>query len=289
MLKQRVTLSQGHYPALPFGLEDDSVTRAWVMCVGFLLAVAVVVLPAFYLDSRLLDGISLWYKPLKFSVSLAMHFATLALLAQQLERRYRKGITLTAVSYAAVASMLFEQVYITLQAARGRRSHFNIDSGFEVSMYDLMAVGAVFLVLASFVLGVMIWRYGPKNGSGLRFGSIVGLMLGSVLTVYFGMYMGNQPAHLVQAAGSAVNDASGIPVVGWSRAAGDLRIPHFVATHMLQALPLMGLLLDRLRLPSRGVLVVTTLLLTLACVGLLELAVAGKPLIAAHGLMRPNL
>jgi hypothetical protein len=280
MLKQQVAPSLGRYPALPFGLEDDTLTRAWVMCVGFLLAVSVLVLPAFYFDSRQLDGISFWYKPLKFSLSLAMHFATLALLAQQLPRRCRTSITLAVVGYPAVAAMLFEQVYITLQAARGQRSHFNVDNEVEMALYGVMGVGAVLLVLATFVLGVMIWRYGPKNGSGLRFGSIVGLMLGSVLTVIFGWYMGSQPAHLVQAAGTVVNDASGMPVVGWSRRAGDLRIPHFVATHIMQVLPLLGLLLDRLRLPSRGVLAVGALLLTLACVGLLELAVAGKPLIA---------
>ncbi len=265
------------YPKLAFGLgyrlDDDHVTRVWLMSVLFLVAVTIVLMPAYYLDGRVLDSAPIWAKPIKFSVSLTMHFLTLVLLAKQLGCRHRAGITLTFFGYAAVASMLLEQLYITIQAARGRQSHFNGETDFEALMFSVMGVGAVFLVLASFVLGLMIWKYGKKNHSGLRLGSILGLILGSVLTLYYGMAMGNIPSqsHLI---GEAVSNAN-VPLMGWSREVGDLRIPHFLATHMMQILPLTGLIFDRLRMRPRAIVSIMALLLTTASAAAFSLALSG--------------
>ncbi len=41
------------------------------------------------------------------------------------------------------------------------------------------------------------------------------------------------------------NNAEGLPITGWSTTGGDLRVPHFLATHLMQALPMAGWLADR--------------------------------------------
>lgn len=261
------------YPNLPFRLDNDHVTRAWVMSALFLFGVLTVLLSAYYFDARLLNGVPIWAKPIKFCLSLTIHFVTLAILAQQLGRERRAGIVLTCIGYAAVAAMLFEQVYISLQAARGRRSHFNFETDFEQIMYMFMGVGSLLLVLVSFVLGVMIWKYAAKNNSGFRLGSILGLIIGSVLTLIFAGYMSSGTSHLVSA---AVTDANGIPLVGWSRMTGDLRVPHFLATHIMQILPLAGLLFDRLKLPSRKLVWFSAAFLVLLCIALFAQALLGQ-------------
>jgi len=255
-------------------MGNDPITWLLTGSFLFLIAVTLVMLPAYYFDIRFLNAAPIWAKPIKFSLSLAMHFLTLAILAQQLERNKRTGLLLTFFSYLAVASMLFEQIYISIQAARGRQSHFNHDTDFEILMYAFMGIGAVNLILVSFVLGILIWKYGKKDNSGLRLGSILGLTIGSVLTLYYAMTMGKSPtdSHLI---GEVITNSK-IPVVGWSREVGDLRIPHFIATHMMQILPLLGLFLDKLKYSPRVIVSFVTAILVVLSMVFFVWALDGK-------------
>jgi hypothetical protein len=261
-------------PALP-GLDDDHVTRALVASAFFTFALFVVTTPAWLVDPRLIDGESVWLKPQKFNISMTVHFLTLAALAQQLPRRVRAGPTLTAFTYAALASMAFEIIYMSVQAGRGRRSHFNYESEIESQLYMLMGLGALLLIAVALALAVQIARKGDRRGPGLRLGSILGLVLGAVATLVFAGYMSMSGSHHV---GVHPEGGAEAPFFGWSLETGDLRPAHFVALHAMQTLPLLGLVMDRLGGPRRSAVIIAATAQIGLAAALFFQALAGRPL-----------
>ena len=112
-------------------------------------------------------------------------------------------------------------------------------------------------------------------------GAASGLMISAVLTLVTAGVLSSGaidgPGHWV---GGTRTDAGGLLLFGWSRSGGDLRVPHFFATHIMQALPLLGLLLDRVR-PDRarmGVWIGAILGIALVAATFVQ-AVSGRPFI----------
>jgi hypothetical protein len=265
--------------ALP-GIEAHAASRVLIVAIGLSAALALPSLAALLLDERLLNGISVWSKPLKFQASLIVMLATLLLLLPLIESSSKTDWGVWLASLTAAVTATGEIAYITLQAARGRASHFNAETQLEAMAYSIMGVGAVFLVLSSLVVGVYLLRCpAPGAPRGLRLGGGFGLVLGSVLTLMTALPLGSGeiagPGHWV---GGVRSDAGGLFLFGWSRTGGDLRVPHFFATHIMQALPLAGLMLDRLA-PRRVAL--GLMLAALASIAVVALtfrqAVLGQP------------
>lgn len=255
-------------------LDDDHVTRLLMVLCLFMLANFVVFLPAWFLDPRVLDSAAVWTKPQKFNISLALHFATLAILAQQLPRKVRSGTVMIAFSYAAAVALVFEWGYLSLQAARARRSHYNFDTQFEALMYALMGFGAFLLVAVAMALAVQILRKGDKSMAGLRWGSILGLSLGFVTTLIFANYMSAYGRYV---GGDLDHAGAVVPFFGWSREFGDLRPAHFVSLHLIQTLPLVGYIADRKGWPAVKIVIgVAVVQLTVATLLFLQ-ALSGKP------------
>ena len=195
------------------------------------------------IDPRTLDGVSVWSKPLKFEISLSLHMATLIALAALIDPGARQTRLFRWTMSAASFAVAGELTYMLLQAARGRASHFNQSTPIEGAMYAIMGLMSLLLVVAPFVAGILVLRRpSGAGGAGLRFGAGLGLLLGAVLTLVLGGYMGNNLSHAV---GASPTDSLVLPVFGWSLQHGDLRVPHFFGTHLMQALPILGLLADR--------------------------------------------
>ena len=272
------------YQILGIKIELDETTRLFVFCTLFTIASLPLLLSANLVDQRLLDGMPIWHKPLRFSVSLMLHFLTLAVLIKLVTPDMREAKRLGWIAKAACASLWFELSYIVIQAARGRRSHFNFETPLENTLYGLMGVGAFCLVLVSFVLGIMIWRYSNKENTGLRYGAISGLTLGSILTLLFAGFMSSDATYAAQK--SALESAI-IPYLGWSKTSGDYKPAHFVATHMMQLLPLFGVWLDKAKLGKRlseligkkNAIAIFSLLLTALAIALFIQALLGYPVI----------
>ena len=208
---------------------------------------------AYTFDERLLNGINVWIKPIKFDLSFAIHLFTMVWLWRLVEPAWRAKPVSQWLMPTAAFSSLAELLYITLQAARGRHSHFNFETPVEYYLYyALMGGAALLIVIVTFWLGWLVWRH-PRGhlSAGFHIGAALGLMLGAVatLTMAGALASGNVggPGHWV---GGIRDDATGLPLFGWSTTGGDLRVPHFFATHLTQALPLAGLIVDRLQVKN---------------------------------------
>lgn len=202
-------------------------------------------------DGRRLGPDGVWVKPMKFQGSLALHFATLAVVTSQLSEPWRDGQMLRAAGLAAVLATIFEVAYIMLQASRQRESHFNLETPLLRLMYGLMAVGAVFITLAAGAVGTAA-ALDVQTGMApaTRIGSAIGLIGGAVLTLVVAFRMGGALSRHV---GVEAPGAPRMPLTGWSLTVGDRRVPHFFATHFMQAGPLSGLAADTTLPPAAAV------------------------------------
>lgn len=228
--------------------QIDTPRLAALAVVGFCAAMLLPIALSAAVDERTLNGINVWIKPLKMLSSFALHWLTLACLLRCLTESARTTSSLSKIFVAGAFATITEGLYLVFQASRGRASHFNLETTWECLVYyAVMAPSAVVIMLTTAWLGWTIWKQGDSDcGIGLRLGAALGLILSGVLTVLIGGLLGSGfvdgPGHWV---GGERTDASGLPIFGWSTTGGDLRVPHFFATHLVQALPLLGWIADR--------------------------------------------
>lgn len=210
-----------------------------------LLAFIPMTILALHMDTRILNDIPLWVKPLKFHISVPIHLLTFAILIRFLPQKARSSMWLSTLAFVSVAATIVEIILIDFQAARGVHSHFNFSSQFDGMIYAAMGIAAVLLTLPALILGVR-FIFAPVTKSftpGFKLGTVLGLVIGFILTMTIAGYMSSLPSgHWIDAPRT---DMNGLPVVGWSRQGGDLRVPHFFATHLMQILPIAGFLLDK--------------------------------------------
>ncbi|RTL61397.1 MAG: hypothetical protein EKK41_27465 [Hyphomicrobiales bacterium] len=202
-----------------------------VLFVLFLVALAVAAM-----DKRLLDGVPVWSKPIKFLIATAVHVLTLGIVVALLSPERQAWPILVWTTLACLACCAFEIAYISLQAARGQHSHFNLGSPLYAALYQLMAAAAVVITCTAAVIGIIaFWDEGARLSLPVRHGILLGFLGGTIFTLVAGFTIG---ARLSPAVGQVVTDVARMPVTGWRLDVGDLRVAHFLATHMMQSVPL---------------------------------------------------
>lgn len=249
----------------------------WAATAGF-VAILLMTLWVSAFDQRLIGNDAVWAKPIKFQISLGIHFATLAAIAGLLSEPRRTGGLLFWIAVISIGSAVFEIVYIMIQAARQEASHFNLSTPLYRTMYVLMAIGAVFITTAAVAVGTIAWLDSAAAMSPpTRTAVVTGLTGGTLLTLVIAFRMGGALDHHV---GVEPAEAARFPLTGWSMSVGDLRIPHFFATHMMQVIPLAGVAAD-LMLPTRAAVIAVWLAAaawTALTLWLFRQALAGVPL-----------
>ena len=231
------------------------------------------------IDPRTINGINVWVKPAKFFLSTAAFALTAAWFFGYVRPERRRSRLMRSTVAMLIAGATFELVWISWQASQGQASHFNLSSPFTSLMYQLMGVFALLLTASALPLA---WEIGRRPAVGLKPDFVAAVVLGLVLTFVLGVaaggIMGMKLSHAVGTEGAR------LPLFGWNRSGGDLRIAHFMGIHAQQAIPLLGAALGASGLPTRqrtALLLAGTALFTAATVTLLVQALAGRPLIPA--------
>jgi hypothetical protein len=256
-------------------------TRGQALLTGtalFLLLVMIPTLLTMAIEVRTLNGINVWIKPAKFEFSVAIQFLTVAWFLQLLPFEQRASRLVAALCQTMAVVGILEIAYIVLQASKGEASHFNSSTPLSVALYSLMGIGALNILSVSGWLGVMILRHG-ETGKPFVYVAGLSLVAGSLVGGLTGIFISVNQGHWV---GGLHTDAGGLPIFGWSRTAGDLRVAHFLGMHIMQAVPiatwLASFVVPRHRQKAVG--------LALLCVAILIArgtfvqAVTGRPFIA---------
>lgn len=227
-------------------------------------------------DTRVLaSGVNVWVKPVKFLVSIGVFALTAAWFFGYIRPERRRALLPRLSVVMLIAAGTLELLWIGWQAAHGLESHFNNDTPFYNLMYGLMGLFAVILIGSTLPLAGEIAR---RPAAGVRPDFVAAVAIGLILTFLLGGglggYMSAQTGHSVGATGGHV------PLFGWNRSGGDLRIAHFLGIHAQQAIPILGMLIGGLAAPRRWALLAAG---TLAYIGvtlaIFSQAVAGQPLL----------
>lgn len=244
-----------------------------------------------FVDPRVITGVPAWLKPFKFAISTSIYSFTLAWVFGWLADwpRMRR-----VVGWTTAVVFVLEVSIIDTQAWRGTTSHFNSATTLDRTLFIIMGSAIMVQTIVSVAVAVALWRqrFADRSlGWALRLGmtlTIVGALTGGLMTrptpQQLAAARAGAPMKLVGAHTVGAPDGGpGIPVTAWSSEHGDLRVPHFVGLHALQALALVALALRWWRRPEgvrvKAVLVASASYASLFILLLLE-ALQGRSIIS---------
>jgi hypothetical protein len=214
---------------------------------------------------------------MKFMLSTAIFLWTVAWFMPETRTPVARGSSRIdprqVVRWTIGIAMLIEVALITMQSARGTTSHYNNSSVFDAIVFSVMGVTIAINTLAMMWFLWIVRRDTPPGRAGYIWGVRLGVAIFLLASFEGGLLVGNN-AHTV----GAPDGGPGLPLVNWSTEFGDLRIAHFFGMHAMQALPLLGFLLDRGTLPARNVVIGVSVIWIALMAGILLIALDGRPL-----------
>jgi hypothetical protein len=224
-------------PEKLFDLSRLKHTKSLFWLAVICVVVAVALIPLWILDSRELLGVSVWEKPIKFYISVAIFSFTYSWLSSFLTRGGR-WVKLTG--FVIAVSLAVEIVIILAMASIGETSHFNVSTPTAIAIWSIMATFISIVLFSTIFISLMILFQKQQEFNlklALALGSIntaVGMGLAYLMTwptaTQLANYQGIAGAHAV-----GVSDGGpGLPFLGWSTVAGDLRVGHFFGLHSIQ-------------------------------------------------------
>jgi hypothetical protein len=203
-------------------------------------------------DHRVISNAPGWLKPAKFAASFAIYAATLVWLLTFITG-HRRLVRL--LSWISALALLVEMALIAAAAALGTTSHFNVSTPLHGALWSTMATAISLIWLAGLVVAGLLLRQklpDPTFAWSLRLGLLIALVgmaqaflmtLPTTAQLTAAKSSGTFPVSGAHTVGIP-DGGPGLPLLGWSTTAGDLRVGHFIGLHALQVLPLLGLALS---------------------------------------------
>jgi hypothetical protein len=258
-------------PEKLFDLSRLKHTKSLFWLAVICVVVAVALIPLWLLDSRQVLGVVVWEKPIKFYISVAIFSFTYSWLSSFLTRGGR-WVKLTGLVIAV--SLAVENVLILAMASIGDTSHFNVSTPTAIAIWSIMATFISIVLFSTIFISLMILFQKQQEFNlklALALGSIntaVGMGLAYLMTwptaTQLSNYQGIAGAHAV-----GVSDGGpGLPFLGWSTVAGDLRVGHFFGLHSIQVAAILLAISLMLPLAFRIPLIVVGNITWLGFVGL---------------------
>ncbi|XDD49980.1 hypothetical protein AB3N59_16690 [Leptospira sp. WS92.C1] len=209
-----------------------------------------ILFPALFLDQRSVTGALVWLKPIKFAVSISIYSFTLIWILQFIRGREK---TIRILSWVITIMLVIENVAIFSQAYRGIPSHFNVTTPLNGMIFSIMGASISALWISHMILATFLIFQKPENKTlleSLRWGMGIaglGMVLGFFMTVPRPEQIEAMKIGILETNGGhtfgAQDGGPGLPILGWSTVAGDMRIPHFIGMHAMQLIPSLALIL----------------------------------------------
>jgi hypothetical protein len=176
------------------------------------------------------EGPISWRKPILFGITGGLTTVSVAWVMGYLAQRK----SLLVLSWIFVVSMFVEVSLITMQRWRGVASHFNVTTLFDQTVFAMMGT---LIMIVSVIIAIVTFRsFRFLNAkpemklairSGLLFLNLTNV-LGIILIAYGNYIMQASPGHAPNIYGQA----------------GMMKVPHGLAIHAIQVLPILGWLLN---------------------------------------------
>ncbi|MEO0902913.1 MAG: hypothetical protein AAFY00_13260 [Bacteroidota bacterium] len=214
-------------------VRTESPILYWIGMFHF--ALAALCLFGWMIDDRMLTGLNVWVKPMKFSLSGGIYVLTSGFLITLYPfSRRKKNIINNIISW----TMFLEICIVVFQASRGVRSHYNQSSLFDGILFGSMGllIGIIVFTMIFFIIETIRLRLKTKRH--VQWGILIGW-----LVVFFGSWVGGQMIGQMSHNVGVPDGGEGLPWINWSTIAGDLRIAHFFGLHGIQIIPLFAVVL----------------------------------------------
>ncbi|NEQ67522.1 MAG: hypothetical protein F6K21_18840 [Symploca sp. SIO2D2] len=203
---------------------------------SFIVLTGIVHLIAFpFIQDAVWSGPAGFRKPIVFGISAGLTVITMAWLLRYFHPQPRLH---ALMMYSMSVTLIIEIVIIDLQRFRGVPSHFNTATPFDSVLWALMAQSILVFAIVSMTQGILSFRKltaPPALSAAIR-GSMILFFLSQVsgqLIVQNGLDIVTKDGVFI------MENVARSTVYG---EAGNLKLPHAITLHSIQALPLLGLL-----------------------------------------------